>query len=300
MQRTIAAVGVLGVAIAIGACGSDKAGTASPTGLSSSVDSRIVSQATVKAFSRGSFSAPVTIDNTWFPLVPGTQLVYQGRSKVGGRLLPHREVWTVTDLTKVVDGLRTLVVWDRDFENGHLEESELAFFAQDDHRNVWALGQYPEVYNESGKRVGAPNTWIVGTNAVPGISMIGDPQPGAGQYSQGFSPRIGWGDIAKVVKLGARSCVPVKCFKDVMVTDEANPIQPGDGHQFKHYAQGLGNLKALPGPGDTEQEVLDLVKIRHLGAGVMAAIRRDVKAMDKRAYSFEKRLYGRTQPVKIA
>jgi len=38
-------------------------------------------------------------------------------------------VQTVTDLTKVVNGVRTVVVWDVDYKDGKVAESEIVFFA---------------------------------------------------------------------------------------------------------------------------------------------------------------------------
>ena len=60
-----------------------------------------------------------------------------------GRRNAHEVVFTVTELTKVINGVRTQVLWDRDFEEGALLEEELAFWAQDDFGNVWLLGSTP-------------------------------------------------------------------------------------------------------------------------------------------------------------
>src|SRR5216110_2288924 len=84
-----------------------------------------------------------TIDNEWFPLKPGTRLVYTGTTiEDDGKAVPRRLVSTVTDLTKVIDGVRTVVVWDVDYKDGQLAETEIAFFAQDNDGNVWLLGEY--------------------------------------------------------------------------------------------------------------------------------------------------------------
>src|SRR5437870_4786971 len=159
----------LAVALALGGCGSKSLGT----------------QATAKDFNRHNFSNPTKIDNKWLPMVPGTQLVYEGHSNLGGGLRPHRVVFTVTDLTKVIDGIRTRAVWDRDFHEGRLEEAELAFFAQDNDGNIWALGEYPEEHDSHGRLAWAPNTWIVGANAKPGINIRGNPRLGTSDYSHG-------------------------------------------------------------------------------------------------------------------
>src|SRR5262249_13242444 len=102
------------------------------------------------------------IDNRWLPLVPGANTELRG-TVLGddGELHQHSIVATVTDLTKVIDGVRTLVVFERDLDNGTIQESELAFEAQDRAGRVWNVGEYPEEY-EDGQLVGAPSTWIAG------------------------------------------------------------------------------------------------------------------------------------------
>ena len=94
------------------------------------------------------------IDNPYLPLVPGTQLVLDGSDHEGRKIVPHRIVFTVTDQTKVIDGVRAVVAWDRDFVRRDLAEAELSFFAQDNAGNVWYLGEYSETYDD-GELVGA-------------------------------------------------------------------------------------------------------------------------------------------------
>ena len=93
------------------------------------------------------FSDPLRIDNVWFPMAPGTQLILQGGADRGRGELAHRVEITVTDLSKVVHGVRAWVVWERDFNEGVLRETELAFFAEDDAGNLWNLGEYPEEWD---------------------------------------------------------------------------------------------------------------------------------------------------------
>ena len=122
---------------------------------------------TEKDFTEDEVVALGQVDNTWLPLVPGTQLTYEGRANRGTGILPHRIVSTVTDLTKVIGGIRAVVIWERDFNEGQMVESELAFQAQDNDGNVWNLGEYPEVY-EQGKLVGAEDTWLQGVQRARG------------------------------------------------------------------------------------------------------------------------------------
>jgi hypothetical protein len=138
-------------------------------------------------FERARFDDPTHIDNKWLPLKPGTQLILEGSAIVdeGGRQT-RRVVTTVTDLSKVIDGVRTLVIWERDYTAGQLSEPELAFFAQDNAGNVWLVGEYPEEY-ENGKFDKAP-AWISGQKgARAGITMPAEPRQGAPDYAQGFA-----------------------------------------------------------------------------------------------------------------
>lgn len=119
-------------------------------------------------FDPDNFGDPTVVDNPFFPLRPGTQFRWEGHATDGGERISRAVVFTVTDLTKVIGGVRTVVAWDRDYNDGHLDEVELAFFAQDDDGNVWHFGQYPEEYD--GREIVKTPTWIAGLEgARPGV-----------------------------------------------------------------------------------------------------------------------------------
>ncbi len=237
----------------------------------------------VTGFSPNNFSNPTRIDNKWLPLVPGTRLILEGQADRGSGARPHRVVFTVTDLTKVINGVRTVVIWDRDVVEGQIAESELSFFAQDDHGNVWNLGEYPEEF-EDGKFTGAPSTWIAGVaRAKAGIHMRGKPRLNQPRYLQGWAPDIEFFDCAKVIKEVPKICVPFKCFEHVLVTDETGPLDPEGGHQRKFHAPGVGIAKITP-VDDPEGETLVLVKIVHLNP-------HDLREVSKRALRLEERAY---------
>jgi len=242
----------------------------------------------------GRFSAPLTVDNPMFPLVAGTQFVYQGKIVEGGEAKPHSVVFTVTGLSKVVDHVRTVVAWDRDFLEGRLQEQELAFFAQDDKGNVWNFGEYPEEYS-SGKFTGAPSTWIRETaGAYGGIHMLSQPRVGA-QYREGLVPAIEFDDVSRVTRTGQATCVPARCYRQVLVVDETSPNDPTSGHQIKYYSPRAGLIRVGARGGDS-QEFLTLTAVRHLGGHAMAKIRAEVLAMDRRAYRVSE-IYRATKPA---
>ena len=63
-------------------------------------------------FNPKSFGPPIGDANPWLPLVPGYQSVVDGTLFRGRRELHHRRRQTVTDVTKQVDGVRTVLVLD--------------------------------------------------------------------------------------------------------------------------------------------------------------------------------------------
>ena len=193
------------------------------------------------------------------PGLPGTQFTLAGEADRGEGLLPHRVVSTVTDLTKMINGVRTVVIVEKDVNEGDLQEAELRFQAQDNAGNIWNLGEYPEEYEE-GKFSAAPDVWLAGIEgAEAGNSMLGDPQLGTPEYLQGWSPDIEFLDCAKVSKMQQQTCAPVGCYENVMIIDERSPLEPESGHQLKYHAPGVGNVR-VGFVDDPEGEVLVLVK----------------------------------------
>jgi hypothetical protein len=228
------------------------------------------------------------------------QYIFEGQANRGHGVAPHQVVLTVTDLTKKIDGVQTRVLWDRDMSSGKLQEGELTFFAQDDNGNVWNFGEYPEVYDAHGKLDGAPDTWISGLDgAKAGIMMRADPKPATSSYLQGNAPSIGFGDTAKVSQLGQRTCIPIRCYKDVLVIDETNPLEPDNGHQLKYYSAGIGNVKVVPKGGE-EKEVLVLAKVRKLSAAAMDRVRKEALVLDRRGHRTLRKLYGRTPAARLS
>jgi hypothetical protein len=248
-------------------------------------------------FERARFDDPTNIDNRWLPLKPGTQFVYEGSAIVEeeGRQ-SRRVVTTVTDLTKVIDGVRALVIWERDYTAGKLSEPEIAFFAQDNAGNVWLLGEYPEEY-EDGKFDKAP-AWISGQEgARAGISMKAEQRLDAPSYAQGYAPPpVDFDDRARVYKMNQQTCVPVDCYENVLVSEEFNPSEPGS-YQLKYYAPDVGNVRVgWRGEKEEERETLELVELKHLSPEALAEARKAAMEVDRRAYE-RSEVYRDTQPA---
>jgi hypothetical protein len=229
-----------------------------------------------------------TIDNPWLPMQPGRRYVYEGTtSKDDGKPVPHRIELNITDMTKVVMGVRVLISYDLDYSDGKLEEAELAFFAQDKAGNVWHFGQYPEEYSPSGKMTKAP-AWI-------GIMMKAEPKLGAPSYSQGYGPKVNWTDRGQTHLMGQTSKVPAGDYKDVLVIRET--AEGEDGFQLKHYARGVGNIKVGWTGSDKTKEVLELVRVETLSAKDMDDVRAKTLKLEKSAYEVSKNVYAKTAPA---
>lgn len=252
---------------------------------------------TVAQFDPANFPNPPKIDNQWNPLTPGMQFTLAGEADRGGGLLPHRVVSTVTDLTKMINGVPTAVILEKDVNEGALQEAELRFEAQDKAGNIWNLGEYPEEY-EDGKFRAAPDVWLAGiAKAEAGNSMPGNPQLGTPEYLQGWSPDIEFLDCAKVSKMQQRTCVPVGCYENVMIIDERSPLDPDSGHQLKYQAPGVGNVR-VGFVDDPEGEVLVLAKVAQLSPEELIKVRQDALKLEEHAYKISK-LYRQTPPVEL-
>jgi len=249
-------------------------------------------------FNPNNFAHSTQIDNEWMPMKPGTRYVYEGTTiEDDGAAVPHRVIINVTDLTKMIGGIRSVVSWDLDYSDGELVEAELAFFAQDNNGNVWRMGEYPEEYEDEGQFVAAP-TWIHGfEEARAGIMMQGKPEVGTPSYAQGWGPAVDWTDRGQVDQMGVETTVPAGQYKDVLVIAETSASEP-DAQQLKYYARGVGNVNVgWRGVGEKTKETLELTKIEQLDAKTMAEIRAGALKLEKSAYKNSKNVYAHTPPA---
>jgi hypothetical protein len=201
-------------------------------------------------------------------------------------------------LTKVIQGVQTVVCWSQDYADGELIEAGICFFAQDNNRTVWLMGEYPELY-ENGKFLEAP-CWIHGVlDGRAGVIMPGDPRLGATSFSQGWAPSVEFSDRAVVYQVDQKATVPAGSYENVLVIDEFNHEEP-TAHQLKYYAPGVGNIRVGWRGDPTDQENLELVKFEQLDAEELAGSRIAAIKLEHNAYDTSHEVYGRTQPVVIA
>ena len=245
-----------------------------------------------------SFDRPTEIDNKYFPLKPGTEYIYNGFTEEGDNKIPHSIDFTVTDLTKEVLGVQTVVAYILDYSDGELVEAEIAFYAQDNDGNVWFMGEYPEVY-EYGEVVEAPS-WIPGfKGAKAGIVMKADPQLNQPSYAQGWGPAVNWTDRGRVIALGEQVCVPAGCYEDALVTEEFSHQVPNVA-QVKHYAPDVGNVKVSFTGADASREILELDTLTELDQQKMTEVRAAALELEQSALEHSKEVYAASPPLEYA
>ena len=173
------------------------------------------------------------IDNPYFPLPVGRTLVYEGIKDGQSQV----DTVTVTDQTRVIEGITTRMVSDVSTHDGTLLEKTFDFYAQDKQGNVWYLGEDTTAFLANGK-TDTSGSWMAGVHdAEPGIIMEADPQiPDA--YRQEFL--LGQAeDTAWVVERGGTVTVPYGKLRNTLKTLEATRIEPGS-YDLKVYAPGIG------------------------------------------------------------
>ena len=248
-------------------------------------------------FDSGSFDNPTVIDNEWMPMRPGMQWVFDGYTTEEDEKIPHRIEFTITDLTKEIEGVRTVVAWIVDISDGEVVEKEIAFYAQDNDGNVWYFGEHPEEY-EGGKFVKA-STWIAGCeDARPGVKMWANPTREIPPYFQGWGPAVGWSDYAQIDKGLNQACVPAGCYEGILVIAETS-LGETDIYQLKHYARGVGEIRTGWRGEPKTPEGLRLAEQVQLSQEALAAVRADALALEEHAYKISVGVLDQTVPSEV-
>jgi len=194
-----------------------------------------------------------TIDNPYFPLVPGTTYRYEGT--IDG--VPAVDLFEVTDDVKVIQAVRCVEVRDRLYLDGVLSESTLDWFAQDRSGTVWYFGEETKELDERGRVVSTEGSWKAGSRgAQAGVFMPARPQVGD-RFDQELAPGVAE-DQFTILSLDANVTVPFGHFSHVMLTEETTPLEPGVV-DHKYFARGIGEVREASVAGGAE--FLDLVSV---------------------------------------
>jgi hypothetical protein len=193
-----------------------------------------------------------TIDNEYFPLIPGTTFVLRGTRN------GQTETMMVTNEVRTVLGVTTTVVLDRVVDkNNELVEETYDWFAQDRNGDVWYFGEDSKDYR-NGKVISTAGSWEAGRGgAMPGIAMKRKPQSGESwrqEYSKGIAE-----DMAQVLRTGESVTVPAGTFRNCIKVKEWTRLTPR-AIDTKYYCPGAGMVLETTAVGLGKME---LINIRH-------------------------------------
>jgi len=201
-----------------------------------------------------SFSARV--DNPWYPLLAGSTYVYRGRKD--GK--SARDVMTVTRSVARIDGVRCVVVRDRLWLDGRLEERTTEWYSQDAGGNVWYFGEDTAELDTHGRVTNTDGTWRAGRGGGrAGLFMFARPRVGRAaqqEYARGQAA-----DHFAVLALNATARSPYVTSKRALLTKEWTPLEPGVV-DHKLYVRGVGTVVEKTVRGGDEQ--LTLVSFRRM------------------------------------
>lgn len=172
--------------------------------------------------------------NPYFVLEPGWTSVLEGGD--GASL-----VITVLDETKLVGGVETRVVEERETGHGELVEVSRNFFAISTRTGaVFYFGEEVDMY-ENGVVSGHEGAWLAGEGdnrfglAMPALPLVG------ARYYQEVAPGVAM-DRAEIVSLDDTLTTPMRKFDRVLRIAETTPLEPGV-REYKYYAAGVGLLR---------------------------------------------------------
>lgn len=171
--------------------------------------------------------------NPYFILEPGYQLTLEDGNE--------RLVITVLKQTRMVDGVETRVVEERETKDGKLVEVSRNFFAISQRTNsVFYFGEEVDIYKDD-KIVSHEGAWLSGVKGAKfGLMMPGEPLLAA-RYYQEIAPDVAM-DRAEISSLQKTLKMPAGEFKNCLTTEETSPLEPGSRGQ-KYYARGVGLLQ---------------------------------------------------------
>ncbi len=235
------------------------------------------------------FDDPATGRNPYLPLVPGTQSVRDGSTRVGGRKVPHQVTTTITDVYREIAGVRTVAVLDYEIDSGQVTQISVDYEAEDKAGNVWLIGGYTEQY-EGGQFVAALDGWMHGVNgAEAGILVQADPKVGTPIYSVA-KPNQEEDEVAQVVEVGIEHCVPFDCFNDVLVVREGKVTAPDN--EFKYYARDVGQIDNVPRKDSRHKDVEVMINLTQLSPKALAESSKEALRLDHNAPEQAPAIFG--------
>ena len=171
--------------------------------------------------------------NQYFVMEPGYQLVLEGDDA-------KLEI-TVLNETKVVDGVVTRVVEEREWIDGELYEVSKNYFAMCEGTNdVFYFGEDVDFY-EGGKVIKHEGAWLAGQGgSKAGMIMPGTAKVGM-KYYQEIAPGVAM-DRAEIISVDETCETPAGKFSKCMKVKEGTELDVTQT-EFKYFAPEIGLIR---------------------------------------------------------
>ena len=186
--------------------------------------------------------------NPYFPLLQGNQWIYESTfiDEDEGEEITETITVTVTNKTKLIQGITCLVVNDTVEEDGELIEDTDDWFAQDEDGNIWYCGEIAQNFEffdgdepEIPELVDIEGSWKAGREGAKAGMLL----PFAPTVGQVIRSEVLWGDAEDVVEIlsvtGTEGAEGGSCAGNCLVTLDYSALEPG-ASENKYYAPGLG------------------------------------------------------------
>ena len=172
--------------------------------------------------------------NDYWILQPGHQVVI-AKEEVGDA---EQVIITVLHKTKMVDGVKTRIVEEKEYLNGKLKEISRNFFTIcKEHNDVFYHGEEVDDFKD-GKIVGHGGAWLAGVKgARAGLMMPGKIKIGMRHYQE-VAPGVAM-DRATILRNDLVFESPLGKLKDCLKVVETSPLEPNT-KSYKVYAPGIG------------------------------------------------------------
>ena len=196
--------------------------------------------------------AHLTHPNPFFPLAIGDSWTFESGDEV--------DVATITNKTKLIDGVTCLVSHDQVKTNGVVTEDTKDWFAQAKNGDTWYCGEdtaqfetFPGDNPQEPELVGIEGAFKAGRNGdLPGILVLANPTVGAvhrqefslnnaEDLAEVLSTTYAFGQNADLDAHVPQALAELLCHGDCLVTREFTPLEP-DGDERKYYAPGIGDF----------------------------------------------------------
>lgn len=147
---------------------------------------------------------------------------------------------TVLNDTRVIDGVTTRIVEEREERGGAPLEISRNFFAIDpSNGDLYYFGEEVDIY-KNGTLAGHEGAWISGKDGARfGLGLPGTPRIGD-RYYQEVAPKIAM-DRAEIVSLDETVVTPAGTFNRCVKVKETTPLEKDVS--YKWYAPGVGLVR---------------------------------------------------------